>query len=332
MSWTGQQDWRGSRRPVHTDTRKPSMWIFLPKWSAKAWKQGGFLSRSCWLHACEPLVRLVIGTEQPAYSKAGSSTASGPCPIGRKPKDWHHNGQTFCSFRSLQVCFVDLDIQICFHSQFTSLSFWSSWELLRWQTVDDAAEAASVNWEKDTAPLGQSGFGCMSTNDTKFSVHSFSNALKGGTSAGLSLYHGDCLAKWKAEIVFDFWLFSYHKLHYAITKMLSTASCKVFAHLAFRFRFACHRTGRGNILIQRWKMTWQSSCGFAFRFPTFHFGPDQEQSRTDPCLVSVSGTMEEVELAVRQIRCLHQKQRPFGLDNSIYSLESRTLLQDFDSL
>lgn len=128
------------------------------------------------------------------------------------------------------------------------------------------------------------------------------------------------------------WLFSYHKLHYGITKMLSTASCKVFAHLAFRFRFACHRTGRGNILMQRWKMTWQSSCGFAFRFPTFHFGPDQEQSRTDPCLVSVSGTMEEVELAVRQIRCLHQKQRPFGLDNSIYSLESRTLLQDFDSL
>lgn len=85
---------------THTYTRKPSMGIFLRKWCAKAWKQGGFLSRS-WLHACEPLVRLVIGTEQPAYSKAGSSTASGPCPIGRKPKDWHH-GQTFCSFRSLQ--------------------------------------------------------------------------------------------------------------------------------------------------------------------------------------------------------------------------------------
>lgn len=40
-----------------------------------------------------------------------------------------------------------------------------------------------------------------------------------------------------------------------------------------------------------------------------------EQSRTDPCLVSVSGTMEEVELAVRQIRCLHQKQR--GASDSV---------------
>ena len=174
-------------------------------------------------------------------------------------------------------------------------------------------------------PLGQSGFGCMSTNDTRFSVHSFSSALKGGTSAGLSLYHEHCLAKFKAEIVFGCSCTTS-----CTTRSLKCfhSSCKVFAHLAFRFRFACLRTGCGNILMQSdAKMTLQSSCGFAFRFPTFHFGPDQEQSRTDPCLVSVSGTMEEVELAVSQIRSLHQKQRHFGLDNWIYSLEhcSKTL-------